>query len=224
MASFMTGRTKLMIALAAAGVATGAFFLLRDGDEAGATRTAHQTAQPDRDVPTTPDGARVPVRDRANDRRVPSGPDGLEEGDAADKPPVTYLEDGTRVTDHRSKASQYLRPGVGHPSKSPVDGKISTEVLHLIRPIVLGCLAGVPDDAFADDAVVMARADITIDAQGNLTATDLGADGTGLDDAKLQPAIDCIRAAAPSVTAHVDHAAVETVSLAFPIRPLAYRR
>jgi hypothetical protein len=141
-----------------------------------------------------------------------------------DGEPVKYeLEDGTHVSDHRNNPSKYLRPGVPHPSLSAVDGKVSTAVLHEIRPVVLKCLANIPDEAFAADAIVMARVSITIDDQGNLTATEVGADGTGLDEATLAPAVECIRAAAPSIQTHVDHEAVESAKLAFPIRPLAYR-
>ncbi len=213
----------MVIVLAAAGVAGGVFFLMRDGDEAAATRDAAGVAQPDRDVPTlTPAERRAAARSHGTHVK-PEGEPGAA-GPAADEPEVSYMEDGTRVADHRKTKEPYLRPGVPHPSMSPVDGKVSTAVLQQLRPIVIKCLASVPDDAFTDQALVMARAVIAIDAQGNLTALELGADGTGLDPERLAPAVECIRAAAGSVQAHVDHEAVETATLAFPIRPLAYRR
>ena len=209
----------MVIVLAAVGVAAGAFFLLRDGDEAKGEDA--ESAQPDRDVP----GARRTSVRKANQRDVPAGPDDLASGGEAKPPPEKYeLEDGTQVTDHRSKPGKYLRPGVTHPSRSPVDGKISTVVLQQIRPVVLHCLASIPDDAFDAEAIVMARVVIAIDGEGNLTATQVGADGTGLDEAKLAPAVECIRASAPTIQAHVEHEAVESATLVFPIRPLAYRR
>lgn len=213
----------MVIVLAAVGVAVGAFFLLRDGDEAKATRDAQGSAQPDRDVPGA--SRRAPVRDaRANQRDVPAGPDVAVAGGGPAEPLKYEMEDGTQVADHRTNPSKYLRPGVTHPSRSPVDGKVSTAVLQQIRPVVLQCLASVPDDAFEAEAIVMARVVIAIDEAGNLTATEVGADATGLDDATLAPAVACIRAAAPTIQAHVEHAAVESATLVFPIRPLAYRR
>jgi len=214
-----------MIAMAAAGVAVAAFFLLRDGDEAAATGGASTTAgtsQPDRDVPGA--AARNPARVTPNDRRDVADPDAIEVGHTGKKPPVVYdMEDGTHVADHRDNPTPYLRPGLVHPSMSPVDGKVSTAVLRVLRPVVLGCLGSAPDDAFTDDALVMARAVISIDADGNLTATELGAGGTGIDEAQLAAAVTCIQDAAATIHAHVDHEAVETATLAFPIRPLAFR-
>lgn len=213
----------MVIVLAAVGVAAGAFFLLRDGDEAKATGGgADRVAQPDRDVPGAP--RRNAPRDQANHRDVPSGPEDLASAGGGDEPVKYEMEDGTRVTDHRSNPSKYLRPGVTHPSRSPVDGKVASAVLRQVRPAVVQCLAGVPDDAFDPEAVIMARVVIAIDDAGRLTASEVGADGTGLDDTRLAAAVECIRASAPSIQAQVEHAAVESATLVFPIRPLAYRR
>lgn len=215
MASFMTGRAKLMVAVAAAGVAVGAFFFLRDDDEAkgGRAQVEEGSAQPERDLPVAGD-VRRPVRD------VPARDVGPADPSA---PEVHELADGSRVVDHRKSKTPYIRPGVPHPSLSPVDGNVTTAVMRELRPIILDCLKDVPTEAMSDEAVVMAYAVIAIDGAGNVTASEIGADASGIDSPGLPDAMQCVANAASQVSVQVEHEAVESAKVSARVLPRRFR-
>jgi hypothetical protein len=117
-----------------------------------------------------------------------------------------------------------VRPSLPHRDRSPVTGEITAAVMSLVRPVVLGCMKEVPETAFGADPLVMTRATISIDEQGTLTVDELGPALQDIDEAAAGGALDCIRAKSGTLSQQVEHAAVETTNLAFPIRPLDYRR
>ncbi|MCA9673516.1 MAG: hypothetical protein KC464_00650, partial [Myxococcales bacterium] len=131
------------------------------------------------------------------------------------------------VRDHRTNKEPYLRPGLPHPSMSPVTPVVVSRVMALVRPVVLGCFASIPDEALGDKGTVMTRAVVSIDGAGKLSVEELGPAAGGLDAADpdaLATALECVRSGAAGLTTQVDHAAVDHATLAFPIQPAKYRR
>lgn len=203
---------RLLVASAAL-VVLGAvlyIFVIRDdGDDAVASDPAAAAARPERDLPQ-PRVQRMPTRD------TPTAP--------TDEPVTYEREDGTTVVDHRTNpTTQYTRPALPHPSRSPVSAQVTAVVMKQVRPVVLKCMQGVPETAFGARPVVMTRAQISIDDKGTMTVHELGPAATDIDATAAAAALDCIRKEGVGLTAHVDHPAVETATLAFPIRPLDYR-
>lgn len=210
----MNGRVVLVgLAVAVLGAAIY-FFAIRGGDDAGGgdRTTANQPGQPDRDVPDRTAPERTPGK------TIPADPD------TAPTAVEHVREDGTTVRDHRKNPGEYVRPSLPHPDESPVTGEVTASVMSLVRPAVLACLKDLPEAAYGARPVVMTRATISIDEQGTMTIDELGPAVTDIDESAASAALDCIRAKSGTLTAHVDHAAVATANLAFPIRPLDYRR
>lgn len=209
-------RSLLVVAalILAVGVAVYVFVLRDDGspEQPAPTDPRAQIDRPARDLPpprTPPDrGAVIPGDD----------------GDARADVVVTPREEGGEVRDHRSRdAGAYVRPGLPHPSQSPVTAEVTAAVMKEVRPIVLECLKDVPEAAYGARPLVMTRARISIDDAGALTVHELGPATTDIDETAVAPALECIRGRAASIKANVEHVAVESATLAFPIRPLDYR-
>lgn len=198
----------------------GVYLFLRGGDDGEPDRTAaSRGAAPERDLPTGP----------ARDPGTPArdvGPSGKTIQPDPERPePVEHVrEDGTTVRDHRKNPGEYIRPSLPHPDESPIAPEVTSSVMSLIRPVVLECMKGVPEAAFGQRPVVMTRATISIDDQGTMIVTDIGPAVDDIDESAATAALDCIRGKSGSLTAKVDHAAVASANLAFPIRPLDYRR
>lgn len=215
----MTALMKRPIVLALlAVVAAVAVYLLVIRDDGGAKASDERTgageaARPDRqDAPRT----RPPVRNDAPDRRgaaVGDGPGYTEE----------YVG-GTRVRDHRTDPDdKIVRPPLPHRSDAKVDPTVTSQVMRAVRPVVLECMRNVPDSAYADRPVVVTRTVISIDDQGKLAVAELDPRVNDIDEAAVEPALECIRAAASTLSVQVDHGAVPTATLSFTIRPLDYR-
>jgi hypothetical protein len=211
---------RRLLSIGAAVAVVGAAFyvlVLRGRGAAEADRPAERTAasRPERDL-------REPRAPRAVPPPRPTSRD-----DGGDRPgPSHYLrEDGTMVRDHRGEgAPRYLRPSLPHRDASPVTANVTAAVMKEVRPIVLKCLRGLPDSAFGERALVMTRAVVSIDDAGMLSIDELGPDATDVDEAAIAPALDCIRSQATNLKTRVDHGPVASATLAFPIRPLDYRR
>jgi len=218
----MNGRVLLVGLVVAVLGAAIYLFAVRGGDEGGGAGTAEGPTQPEREVPT-------PVTPSEPATRA-GGQGGSAVAIPADPEPapgtVEYeREDGSTVRDHRGGgAAPYVRPSLPHPTAAPVSPQVTQTVMGLIRPVVLGCMKEVPETAFGAEPVVMTRATISIAEDGTLTVDEIGPALTDIDENAAGAALDCIRAKSGGLSSHVDHAAVASANLAFPIRPLAYRR
>ena len=214
----MNARVALL-GLAVVVLGVGVYLFLRGGDDGEPDRTAASGGAHEREIPTGParEGT-TPERD--------VGQPGKTIGPDPDRPgPVEHVrEDGTTVRDHRKTPTEYVRPSLPHPDESPIAPAVTAEVMKLIRPVVLDCMKGVPEAAFGQRPVVMTRATISIDDQGLMTVIDLGPALDDIDESAASAALDCIREKSGSLSSKVDHAAVASANLAFPIRPLDYRR
>jgi hypothetical protein len=208
----MNQRVLLGGAVAAVALGIGAYFIVGDrgGDDAkpadpGSTASVDT---PERDVPGAPVRARVP-------RRVAGDDGATSNGDYVE----TY-EDGSRRRDHRpGNPEPSMRPVLPHRSKSPVTAQVTSIAMQTLRPLVMACLKELPDSAFTEEARVVVRAAVSIDEEGNLTASDLGPKSKGIDEAAVEPALECIRNAASSFNAQVDHPAVAEAVLSLQVRP-----
>ena len=213
----MNGRVVL-VGLAVAVLGAAVYFLvIRDGDDAPEVPAAKDPGAPERHIPGDPvRGATPPARD----------PGGTTSGELELAPsPVEHVrEDGSSVRDHRANPTPYVRPSLPHPDESPVTGEVTVAVMSLVRPVVLGCMKQVPETAYGARPVVMTRATISIDDDGILTIDEIGPALTDIDEAAATAALDCIREQSGKLTQRVDHAAVASTNLAFPIRPLDYQR
>lgn len=197
----------------------GIYLFVRGGDDADPDRTSAGGGAPERDLPTGP------AREGAPPERDVGQPGKTIEPDPARPEPVEHVrEDGTTVRDHRKNPGEYIRPSLPHPDESPVAPEVTSTVMNLIRPVVLECMKSVPEAAFGQRPVVMTRATISIDDQGTMTVDDIGPALDDIDESAASAALDCIRGKSGSLTTKVDHAAVASANLAFPIRPLDYRR
>lgn len=215
----MNGRVVL-VGLAVAVLGAAVYFLvIRGGDESGEPeRTAESGKAPERDVPGDPErGLAPPGRD--------PGPGKTVEADPEPRGAVEHTrEDGTTVRDHRANPTEYVRPSLPHPSESPIAAEVTASVMQLVRPVVLACLKDVPEAAYGARPVVMTRATISIDDKGLMTVDDIGPALDDIDESAAGAALACIRDKSGTLSAQVDHAAVASANLAFPIRPLDYRR
>lgn len=219
MHSPMNVRVVLLgVAVAVIGAAIW-FFALRDGGDAadGAASTSAdpavaETGAPARDVPAA--RAPRPVTPRvALPTEAPTRPGGSD----------YTLEDGSQIRDHRAAgAAPMIKPALPHPSQSPVSGAVTAEVMKTVRPVVLKCLRDVPESAYGPGAVVMVRAVFSIEESGELRIAELGTGLSEIDEAAAAGAVDCVKAQASSLTTRVDHAAVESATIAFPVRPLDF--
>jgi hypothetical protein len=215
----MNGRVVLL-GLVVAVLGVGIYFLVRGGDDAEPARSASGGGDtPAREIPTGPvrEGA-PPERDPGEGKTIPADPE------AAPMPVEHTREDGTTVRDHRKNPGEYIRPSLPHPEESPIAAEVTASVMQLIRPVVLECMKDVPEAAYGQRPVVMTRATISIDDQGTMTVDDIGPAFSDIDESAANAALECIRGKSGSLSAKVDHAAVASANLAFPIRPLDYRR
>jgi hypothetical protein len=205
-------RRILLGLLAIAAAATAIFFVMRGGGDGGdepsqPAANAPSADRPARDVPAPRD-----VRARQQPPREKFDPTGTTE---------YALEDGTTVRDHRSGAkAEYMRPSLPHRTMSPVTASVTSNVMRAVRPLVLKCMSTVPESAFGEAPLIQTRAEIQIDADGNLSVLELGPALADIDEAAAGEALDCIRDGAASLNIHVDHPAVAQATLAFAIRPL----
>lgn len=190
----------------------------RGHDDASQAAPTSASDHPIRDVPSAPMAS---AGNKVTIRNTPGAPI-----TGADTPTIEYQrEDGSVVRDHRGgdNAGTFIKPALPYPTKSPVSAEVTATVMAQIRPIVLKCLHDVPDAAYGQAPVVMTRAKISIDAQGMLTVLELGPAVSDIDASASAGAMDCIKQSASMVHTHVDHAAVDSATLAFPIKPLDYR-
>lgn len=209
-------RSLLVVAALVLAAGAAIYFVVRDDGASEPPATEPSVAagdRPARDVPQS----RVP-QTPTRGVAIPA------EGEDTDDVVVTQREEGGEVRDHRGAGAEpYVRPGLPHPSQSPVTAEVTAAVMKEVRPAVLRCLQDIPETAYGARPVVMTRARISIDDQGSLTVHELGPAASDIDASAVAPALDCIREQAASIKTRVDHPAVETATLAFPIRPLAYR-
>ncbi len=181
-------------------------------------------------APAQPAVAGDPPAGRSIPGRVAPPPRPARNSGGDEPADVYYLDDGTEVRDHRDGQAREpsIWPGdVPHPSLSPVTPQVTSRVMALVRPVVLGCFKQVPDTGFAEDALVVTRAVVSIDEAGQLTVRELGAKSRGVDGgdpAALERAYACIRDGSSGLTTAVDNPAVEQTVLVFPIKPQQYRR
>ena len=210
----------LLFGVGAAVAAGLVLYLLvgRHHDDPSQSAPTSAADHPIRDVPSAPMAS---AGNKVTIRNTPGAP-----MTGADTPTIEYQrEDGTVVRDHRGSdnAGTFLKPSLPYPTQSPVSAEVTATVMAQVRPIVLKCLHDVPDAAYGQAPLVMTRAKISIDAQGNLSVLELGTAASDIDASASAAAMDCIKQSASMVHTHVDHAAVESATLAFPIKPLDYR-
>jgi len=201
------------------------FLVIRDhGGASPGTAARDESSAPARNLP--PLQSRTPSTPTRDTAAAPAAGDVAADDPSAPAAPRIYeREDGSEVRDHRGGDAQtYVRPALPHPSQSPVTAQVTAKVLGAIRGPVLKCLGSIPSSAFGPKPLAMIRANISIDGAGTLTVNELGPAFSDIQESATSGAADCIRAAAGSLSVHVDHPAVDTATLAFPIRPDTYRR
>lgn len=219
----MNGRVVL-VGLAVAVLGTALYFLvIRGGGDGepgdGGRAAAGDPNRPERDIPSEPPQG-AGAADPGPGRVIPPDPE-LD----TNRAPVEHVrEDGSTVRDHRKNPNEYIRPSLPHPDLSPVTPSVTSSVMALVRPVVLTCMKDVPEAAYGARPVVMTRATISIDDDGMLTVVEIGPALDDIDEAAAAAALDCIREKSGTLSTRVDNAAVASTNLAFPIRPLDYRR
>ncbi len=211
-------KRPVVLALLAVLAAVAVYLLVFRGDDDGAKASdTRSEARPDRqDAPITRTPAPPPRRD--------SPEDVVRDSPASGAPVIRTREDGSTVRDHRKNAdAEWVRPALPHPSMSPVSAVVTSTVMRQVRPVVLECMRKVPDSAYGTSPVVVTRAEISIDGEGNLRVAALGPALRDIDPTAAAAALECIRAAAPTLSGHVEHEAVPSATLSLTIRPLDYR-